>query len=432
MLLTQLARIPKPTAVLLLAAAMLASWGLASQRRAGVVPMPAPNAAEVTEYQIAFWSGRVEQNELDYLSRTNLGAAFLAAGRQEGDFDAYDAAELPLREALDLNPNYSPTLSTLAAVHLARHEFPTALELADRALERDPTSVEALAVLGDAHLELGQYDQADTAYDQLHRQLPGAPSEARLARLAFLIGRPDEAIEGAQRALELAGNNPDPAYPAALATYALDIGDIELAAATAQTAFAQSSSAPAAVETLAQVRAVQGRLDEAVTLYERLLDMGPDPGAHEALGDLYTQLDQPDLAQQHYLAVEPAAQAITESPVVFDREIALFLANTGLDVDRAVELAQRDLENRQDIYAYDTLAWTNYQAGDLDAASQAIDQALALGTQDPHLLYHAGVISAAVGDDDLARTYLGQALAINPNFDTLQAVHAADTLRDLD
>lgn len=433
MLVKQLAAIPKPTAVLLLAAAMLASWGLASQWLTGANrPTASPTtAAEASNYQVTFWTTRVEQNELDYLSRTNLGVAHLAAGRQSGDFNAYDTAEVPIREALNLNPRYSPALTTLAAVHLGRHEFPAALAVAQQALDHDPASVEALAALGDAHLELGHYDQAATAFEALDRRLPGATSEARLAHLAFLQGRPDEAIDRAQRALELAGTNPDPSYRAAIATYALDVGDIELAATTAQTAFTQIPSAPSAVETLAQVRTAQGRLDEAATLYERLLNMGPDPAAHGALGDIYTELGQPEAARQQYLAVEPAAAAITDSPVVFDREIALFLADHQIDVDRAVDIAERDLENRQDIYGYDALAWTRHQAGDLDGATQAIDQALALGTKDPHLLYHAGMIAAATGNHDQARHYLDEALTINPSFDLLQAPTAVRTLQSL-
>lgn len=433
MVLKRIAAIPKPTAVLLLAAAMLASWGLASQWLTGAdrLTTSPSTAAEANDYQVTFWAERAEENDLDYLSRTNLAVAHLAAGRQTGDFDAYDTAEAPIREALALNPRYSPALTTLAAVHLGRHEFPAALIAAEQALEHDPASVEALAALGDAHLELGHYDQAATAFEALERRLPGPASQARLAHLAFLEGQPDEAIDRAREALELDGTNPDPSYRAALTTYALDAGDIDLAATTAQRAFTQTPEAPAAIETLAQVRVSQGRLDEAAVLYERLLEEGPDPAAHAALGDIYTALGQPDAAQQQYLAVEPAAASITDSPVVFDREIAIFFADHQIDVDRAVDIAERDLENRQDIYGYDTVAWARYQAGDLDGATQAMNKALALGTKDPHLFYHAGMIAAATGNHDQARHYLSEALTINPRFDLLQAPNAAEALRAL-
>ena len=94
--------------------------------------------------------------------------------------------------------------------------------------------------------------------------------------------------------------------------------------------------------------------------------------------------------------------------------------------------AERDLDNRQDIYAYDTLAWARYHAGDLHGAAQASEKALALGTKDPHLLYHAGMIAAATGNTDQARQLLSEALTINPNFDVLQAPRASETLRQLE
>lgn len=426
----RLGAVPKPTAVILLAAVIVASWGLTSQWLDGSDPTPRPTPS-AADYRISFWQARAEADDLDYLSRTYLGAAYLDAGRRSGDLAAYDAAAASLGQALELNPRYSPALATLAAVHLGRHEFPTALAVAEQAYDHDPASVEALAAMADAHLELGHYDQAADGYETLHRRLPGAAAEARLARLAFLFGQPDEAIERASRALQLAGTAPDPSYGVALATYALDSGHIELASDAAEAALGGAPDSRGALETLAQVRAAQGQLEEAAAIYERLLRMGPDPGAHRSLGDLYSHLDRPDDAQEQYLAVEPAAQAITNSPVVFDREIALFLADHQLDIDRAVELAERDLNNRQDIYAYDTLAWARYHADDLHGATQASEKALALGTKDPHLLYHAGMIAAATGNTNQARQLLNQALAINPNFDVLQAPLATDALRQL-
>lgn len=276
-MLKRLAAFPKPTAVLLLAAALLAFWGLASQQSGGVgrdtaPSVPTPTDLEAIDYQIDHWSARSERDDLDYLSRTNLAVAHLALGRLSGDFDAFDTAEVPLREALDLNPRYSPTLTALAAVHLGRHEFPEALAVAQQAYDEDPNSDEALAALGDAQLELGHYDEASSAFEALLRRSPGPTSEARLARLAFLHGRPDEAIERAERALELAGPEADSSYSAALAAYALDAGDTDLAARTANAAATRLPESPAALETLAQVRAMRGDLEGAADV---------DPGTIE-------------------------------------------------------------------------------------------------------------------------------------------------------
>jgi Tfp pilus assembly protein PilF len=59
------------------------------------------------------------------------------------------------------------------------------------------------------------------------------------------------------------------------------------------------------------------------------------------------------------------------------------------------------------------------------------EQALALGTRDALLYYHAGMIAAHQGQRARARQLLGDALAINPGFDPLQAAVARQTLAEL-
>jgi hypothetical protein len=53
-----------------------------------------------------------------------------------------------------------------------------------------------------------------------------------------------------------------------------------------------------------------------------------------------------------------------------------------------------------------------------------------LNTQDPRLLYHAGLIAAANGDKQKGAEYLKKALDINPNFDILQAEIAKKKLAE--
>ena len=57
--------------------------------------------------------------------------------------------------------------------------------------------------------------------------------------------------------------------------------------------------------------------------------------------------------------------------------------------------------------------------------------ALALGTHDALLQYHAGMIANALGDTARARQLLQAALNLNPGFDPLQAARARATLDTL-
>ena len=95
---------------------------------------------------------------------------------------------------------------------------------------------------------------------------------------------------------------------------------------------------------------------------------------------------------------------------VYDRQLVLFAADHDRGVRAAVEMARAELEVRADIYGFDALAWALFKAGRLDEAAAAADQALSLGTPDPRLAYHAGMIAAAREETERARELLTAAL----------------------
>ena len=97
----------------------------------------------------------------------------------------------------------------------------------------------------------------------------------------------------------------------------------------------------------------------------------------------------------------------------------------------ALELAKKELEVRQDIYAYDLLAWTLYKNNQPQEALAAMTEALRLGTQDARLFFHAGTIHLRLGDVAEAKTHLQRALATNPHFHIFHADMARRTLEGL-
>ena len=60
-----------------------------------------------------------------------------------------------------------------------------------------------------------------------------------------------------------------------------------------------------------------------------------------------------------------------------------------------------------------------------------MDRALALGTRDAMLLYHAGVIDCALGHGEQCARELSEALAINPYFHATQPALARAVLDSL-
>jgi len=96
-----------------------------------------------------------------------------------------------------------------------------------------------------------------------------------------------------------------------------------------------------------------------------------------------------------------------------------------------LKLALAELKTRKDVFGYDAAAWAEYKNGDYKAAQTYIVEAMALGTQDARLYYHAGMIAFALGNKSEARQLLQEALTINPYFSILHAEVARNTLKTL-
>ena len=70
------------------------------------------------------------------------------------------------------------------------------------------------------------------------------------------------------------------------------------------------------------------------------------------------------------------------------------------------------------MYAHDVLAWALYKNGEFTGAAAEMNQALSLGTQDAHLLFHAGMIFSRAGELDRGRELIKQALKVNPRYNS--------------
>ena len=152
------------------------------------------------EVAIQSFQNRVKQNPKDAVSYTLLGELYIRQARETGDVSGYQRAEAALDEALGLLPGYSPAGSSLASVYYAQHEFEEALDLAGRVYQTNPKNTSALIIMADAHLSLGNYQQAGEIYEQLAETDPTSPVLARLGYLEELQGNSEEALHLMRRA----------------------------------------------------------------------------------------------------------------------------------------------------------------------------------------------------------------------------------------
>ena len=108
------------------------------------------------------------------------------------------------------------------------------------------------------------------------------------------------------------------------------------------------------------------------------------------------------------------ALAVLRQPGPYHRAWSLYLLDHDRDVPRVLEKVEQELRSRQDVYGWDLLAWALHKSRRDAEAVAPMRRALAMGTRDAMLHYHAGTIALAVGDTTAARAHLDTALAINP------------------
>jgi tetratricopeptide (TPR) repeat protein len=390
-----------------------------------------------TDNTIRFYQWKIARDPDDFFNYDKLGSAYLRKGRETGDLSYYELAEKALKKSLALESTHrEAVLATahLASVYFAEHRFQEALDCAQKALTFETGDLSPYATIGDALLEMGEYDKAAAAFSKLkedeHSTAPHFGLRylqyTRRSNLEFLRGNPQDSIADMRRAAGIAVATPMPAESIAWTQFMLgeeyfQAGDLDHAESAERDAVTTFPHYHHALAELGKIRAAQGRFQESVEFYKKALEVIPLPTYAAALGDVYTKLGNRTEAKKEYDLVEFIGHLSALNNTAYNRELATFYADHDLKIEKALQLAQKELEVRHDIYTWDCLAWALYKNGRAKDASAAISKASAIGTKDALLFFHAGMIEDALGNRATAREYLSRALAINAHFHVLYA-----------
>lgn len=393
---------------------------------------PAVSAGSL-EDSIASLQERLRANPQDWRGFATLGLAYVTQARVTADPSYYPKAEGVLLEALRINDrdNVDAVLG-LGALALARHDFEAALEHGRRAEALNPYSADAYGVIGDALLELGQFDKAIETFQTMVDTRPGLASYARVSYARELTGDVDGAVRAMRLAFAAAGTPADGAWAASqLGELAWGSGDVRQAAAWYGRGLDLAPGYVPNLAGLAKVAWARGDTQLAIERYAGAIERYPAAEYVIALGDLYATTGREDLAEQQYDVVG-ATRAIAEANGVnVDLEIALFDADHG-DAEGALFSAEAEWGRRQSVHVADAYAWALYANDRYDEAARISKRALELGTRNAAFLFHAGMIELARGRDEAARSLLRRVIATNPDFSILYATTAERALAELE
>ncbi|HET9726556.1 MAG TPA: hypothetical protein VFP28_06535 [Gemmatimonadales bacterium] len=421
-----------------IAAGALAAAGLvsvAAGRSSAPRTRPAPSAARIRDLDIAFYHERTVRDPRSARDFTQLAALYLQRARETADNADLERAESTARYSLALRRGRNDeAVGVLASSLMGQHRFAEAHDAALELLRSDSTSVAARGMVAEAAMELGRYDEAARLFGMLATYQADLGTAPRLARWAELRGRPEEARRLLQQALEEAKRRH--ALPREqLAWFHLRLGDLALRTGHLWEADHELESGLAILPddyrllgALARLDAVRHRWRRAAATGELAISHALDPATLGLLSDTWRALGDSTKAAEFDRAM---ALSVLRQPGAYHRAWSLYLLDHGRDVAAVLANVRRELETRQDTYGYDLLAWALHAGGRDQEARGPMARALALGTQDAMLFYHAGMIGLAVGDTAGARARLERALAINPAWHPTQPARVRALLDSL-
>jgi tetratricopeptide (TPR) repeat protein len=355
-----------------------------------------------------------------------LADALLRQARLSGGAGVAVEAEHALARILKDEPRDYEARRMLATVYLSEHRFREAIREATRARDQFPRDPWNYGVIGDGHLELGDYDDAFRAFQQMMDIRPSASAYARASYAFELRGNLTAALD----AMKMAADATSPRDPESLAWHHAHVGDLLLQIGRPNEARAEYEWAAASVPGhrsalmgLGRLKQMEGDYAAALDVYIGEFGNAGTPELAAQIGDVYAALGKHDESERYYALAEAGWRSDAPEP----RNLARFLADRGR-APEAVVIGEQAVRDRHDIFTEDALAWAYFRAGRVTEASRTSVLALRTGTRDRALLYHAAAIRHAAGDEEGALALVNRALDGNPRFDLLCAP-AAETLR---
>src|SRR5262249_49597032 len=246
-------------------------------------------------------------------------------------------------------------------------------------------------LLGDALMEQGKLGNAVEAYQRMMNLKPDLRAYARAAHVRWLKGDLEGTIEAMQLAVSAA--SPQDAESGAwvntrLAFYEFQTGRVNEAEQRCALALSLQSDYPPTLLLKGKMLLAQSSLGEAVQFLQKAVKLNPLPEYQWTLAEALRAAGKENEASD--VETQLCQRGASSDP----RTLALYLATRHESPAIALPLARAELDSRSDVFTHDALAWALVAAGRLTEAQSEMKRALAEGTEDARLFFHAGIIAS--------------------------------------
>lgn len=331
----------------------------------------------------------------------NLAEVFINEARITGEHGHYYPAALSMLDTV-LAKNLKSddlkfrALATKAGVQLSLHQFHEALQTGQGALAINPYNAQVCGVLVDAHVELGEYDQAVVMADRMMSIRPDLRSYSRVSYLREIHGD----VPGAIQAMEMAVQSGHPALEeTAWATLTLGglyerYDDPNKALTAYKAILANRPNHPFAIGAMGNIYLKEKKYEQAEALLDEAMAIIPEVGFYIDMATLYQQTGRTEETNQLVDEILVMLQDDLESGHNMNLELANVHAHFKNDYNTALQFALTEYNIRPtNIDVNRQLALLYSEMGDWEKASEHAEIAAATHSKHPELLALSRAIS---------------------------------------
>lgn len=378
---------------------------------------PAETQVSPAERSMAQARTLIEKNPKDFEAYNALALALSRRARETSDVKFYVQADETLQKSFEVAPDNFDGQRIHVWLLLGKHEFAAALDAAKKLNQKMPDDVMLYGFLTDANVELGNYKDAETAAQWMLDLKPGnTPGLTRAAYLRELYGDIDGSLELMNMAYQSTPPNEveDGAWIVTqMAHLNLAIGKIDQAEKLSQQALVMFPGYHYALGNLAKVRIQQKRYDEAVELLKQRYEAAPHAENLYDLAQALQMAGETDDANKAFAEFEQKSLLESNRGDNSNHELIFYYADHAGQPERALEVAQREILRRHDVFTLDSYAWALYRNGQYADARKQIESALAVGIRGARIFRHAGEVALKSGDNAAAERYLRESVELN-------------------
>ncbi len=346
-------------------------------------------------------------------ARFVLGSSLASTGDSGG-------ARAELARAVELDPTMSEARRLLATVHQSLGEHEYAIEQGRRYLEANPDHLGTRVLVAQSMVRIGKRDQA-------LKQLETVPEEERDAAVNFALGRMwmNRGDEQKSREFLLLADAESPNNPRiirSLFQVERALGNLDATKERLSVAIEAKPEEGQLQQTLGMIQFLEGNLQAAEESFKKAAKLNPNSlEAHQQLARFYQLTGRTD----ETIATYKAAIEVQPEAAKLHHFLALLYESQG-EVSLAIQSYEAAIEHdARHAQAMNNLAYLLAESGgDMDRALDLAQDAKALLPNNPNtadtlgwVLYRRGVPSAAVG-------YLKEAVeGLDPDDPALGVIH---------